>query len=85
MNIGHDDAEVVVGFKKIMELFDKDRVAKSFMITDFGILERYFLSSLQNMDEQVMLYSCRCLQKLLSGKGGTGSYNEGTQELLIKR
>ena len=78
MNIGHDDAEVVVGFKKIMELFDKDRVAKSFMITDFGILERYFLSSLQNMDEQVMLYSCRCLQKLLSGKGGTGSYNEGT-------
>lgn len=51
MNIGHDDAEVVVGFKKIMELFDKDRVAKSFMITDFGILERYFLSSLQNIDE----------------------------------
>lgn len=55
------------------------------MITDFGVLERYFLSSLQNIDEQVMLYSCRCLQKLLSGKGGTGSYNEGTQELLIKR
>lgn len=55
------------------------------MITDFGVLERYFLSSLQNLDEQVMLYACRCLQKLLSGKGGTGSYNEGTQELLIKR
>ena len=55
------------------------------MITDFGVLERYFLSSLQNIDEQVILSACQCLQKLLSGKGGTGSSNEGTQELLIKR
>ena len=45
-NIGHDDSEVVSGFQKLVELFEKNNLAKSFLITDFGALERYLLSSL---------------------------------------
>jgi hypothetical protein len=57
-NIGHDDSEVVSGLQKLIELFESHNVAKSFMVTDFGAIERYLLSSLQNIDEQVMLHSC---------------------------
>ena len=37
------------------------------------------LASLHNIDENVMLSSCRCLSALLRGK------DEGAQDLLVKR
>jgi len=51
VNIGHDDIEVVKGFETLIKLFDTHRVTKSFIVTDFGAIERYLLSSLQNIDE----------------------------------
>ena len=45
-NIGHDDSEVVGGLKKLAELFDNHNIAKSFIVTDFGAIERYLLSNL---------------------------------------
>ena len=68
-NIGHDDSEVVSGLQKLLELFESQKVAKSFIVTDFGAIERYLLSSLQNIDEQVMLYSCLAIQSLIKGRG----------------
>jgi hypothetical protein len=46
VNIGHDDAEVVQGFESLIELFNKQRISKSFMVTDFGAIERFLISSL---------------------------------------
>jgi hypothetical protein len=46
VNIGHDDAEVAQGFDELIRLFDSQRITKSFMVTDFGALERYIISSL---------------------------------------
>ena len=84
-NIGHDDSEVVSGLQKLIELFEAHNVAKSFMVTDFGAIERYLLSSLQNIDEQVMLHSCLAIQSLVKGRGGTGVHDEGAQDILVKR
>jgi hypothetical protein len=77
VNIGHDDSEVFGGFQKLIQLFDSQNIAKSFLVTDFGSLERYLISSLHNIDENVMLYSCKCIQSLIKGKGGTGVADEG--------
>ena len=70
-------------------MFSQDKttrdIAKSFIVTDFGSIERYLLSSLQNIDENVMLHSCECLQSLVKGRGGSGSHEEGAQDILIKR
>ena len=46
VNIGHDDAEVVQGFESLVDLFSSQRISKSFMVTDFGAIERYLISSL---------------------------------------
>jgi hypothetical protein len=69
----------------MIELFEKNNIAKSFLVTDFGAIERYLLSSLQNIDENVMLYSCKCIQSLVKGKQATGVHDEGAQDLLVKR
>lgn len=57
-NIGHDDQEVIKGLQDFTNLFEKHNIAKSFMVTDFGCIERYLLSSLQNIDENIMLHAC---------------------------
>ena len=51
VNIGHDEVEVVKGFDLLVELFDSSKVTKSFIVTDFGAIERYLLSSLSNIEE----------------------------------
>lgn len=76
-NIGHDDSEVHAGFQKLIKLFEENNLAKSFLVTDFGAIERYLLCSLQNIDENVMLYACKCIETLIKGRGGTGHYDEG--------
>ena len=80
MNIGHDDAEVVAGFKSLVELFEGHKLCKSFIVTDYGAIERFMLSSLQNIDEQVMLSSCNAIDALIRGKD-----ESGVQDVLIKR
>jgi hypothetical protein len=70
VNIGHDDVEVVKGFDTLIELFEKNKITKSFVVTDFGALERYLLSSLKNIEEMVMLKASNVIHTLIKGRGG---------------
>lgn len=77
VNIGHDDQEVIRGFDELVNLFGEQRISKSFIVTDFGAIERYIISSLQNIDEQVMAKTCEVILALVKGPRGTGSHEEG--------
>lgn len=76
-NLG-DDAETTKALTALHELLKTEPLAKTFLLTDFGALERYLLSHLQSLDEQIMLLSCQCLYEVITGKVDAAS-------LVVKR
>jgi hypothetical protein len=61
-------------------LFGKDKLSKSFIITDFGAVDKYFLSSLTNSD--VVLKTLETIAALLSGDG---QFELSALEILVKK
>ena len=56
-NLG-DDVETTKALTELHQLLKTEPLAKTFLMTDFGALERYVLAHLQSLDEQIMLLAC---------------------------
>ncbi|CDW82063.1 UNKNOWN [Stylonychia lemnae] len=71
-----DDDQLEKALQDLNKIWTKSLITRSFFITNYGNLDQ-LMQCLKNLDESVMLNSCKCLITILSKE-------EGAQDLFLR-